>query len=192
MIKSKNFMSQKNRPALVRYGVVVIVLILWYSFIWDPVNARLEEKRTAYEAQQLKIVHLKKRINRLKNADKILASELKRLDSLKKRLVPGETTQQVSTNIQNSFLKKASDAGVEVVVYRSGSRRKWRGYPLAVSVFNIKGTTAQFVDLLEKLGAEKKLYRLNNINISKLRGNTSQLRINLEVEALFPGDKAEI
>ncbi len=191
-MNSKTFTSQKNRPALIRYGVVIIALILWYSFIWDPLTGKLEEKQTALEAQQLRITHLKKRINRLKNVDKRLAAEIKRLDHLKNRLVPGDSPQQVSTNIQNSFLKRASESGVEVVVYRSGSKRRWRGYQLAVSVFNLRGTTAQFVDLLEQLEKEKTISRLNNINIANHRGKPSQLRINLEVEALFLGAKAEI
>ena len=188
----KTFLSQKNRPALVKYGAVIIALILWYSFLWDPINTRLQEKQTALDAQQLKITHLKKRISRLRGVDKRLAVEIRRFEQLKKELVPGTDPQLVSTNIQNSFLKKASEAGVEVLVYRSGSKRRWRGYRLAVSIFNIKATTAQFVELLEKLELEKRLLRLNNLNISNLRGKPSHLRINLEVEALFLGDKAEI
>ncbi len=189
---ANKFFTQRNRPALLRYGIPVIALILWYSFLWDPVTAKMEEKQTVVEAQQLKITHLKKRITRLKNVEKRLAAEKKRLEQMKKRLVPGDNPQQVSTNIQNSFLKKASDTGVEVLVYRSGPKRRWRDYLLAVSVFNIRATTAQFVELLEKIELGKKLLRLNNINISNLRGKPSQLRINLEVEALFLGDKAEL
>lgn len=186
------FLSQRNRPALVKYGVVIIALILWYSFLWDPINARLQEKQTALDAQQLKITHLRKRISRLRGVDNRLAAEIRRLEHLKKELVPGADPQLVSNKIQNSFLKKASEAGVEVLVYRNGSKRHWRDYRLAVSIFNIKATTAQFVDLLERLELEKKLLRLNNVNISALRGKPSHLRINLEVEALFLGDKAEI
>ncbi len=185
-------LTQKNRPALVKYGAVMIAIILWYSFMWDPINAKLEEKQSTLATQELKIAHLKKRISRLKGIEKRLVAEKKRLEQMKKRLVPGDNPQQVSTNIQNSFLKKASDAGMDVLVYRSGPKRRWREYQLAVSVFNIRGTTKQFVELLEKIELGKQLLRLNNLNISNLRGKASQLRVNLEVEALFIGKKAEL
>ncbi|RUM87532.1 MAG: hypothetical protein DSZ23_05670 [Thermodesulfatator sp.] len=188
----KSFISQNNRPAFIKYGVVIIVLILWYSFLWSPVNEKISERQAALETQALKISNLQKRLSRLKGVEKRLSIEQASFEKFKKRLVPGNNPQMVSTNIQNSFLKDASEAGMEVLVYRSGNKRRWRDYMLAVSVFNIKGSTAQFVDLLEKVESGYKLLRLNNISISKIRAKTPLLRINLEVEALFMGDKAEI
>ena len=98
----------------------------------------------------------------------------------------------VSTNIQNSFLKDASDAGLEVLVYRSGPRRRWRKYQLAVSIFNTKGSLSQFVELLERIETGRQLLRLNNVTIANIRGKASKLTINLELEALFMGDKIEL
>ena len=188
----KSFISQNNRPAFIKYGVVIIVLILWYSFLWSPINEKISERQAALETQALKISNLQKRLSRLKGVEKRLSIEQASFEKFKKRLVPGNNPQMVSTNIQNSFLKDASEAGMEVLVYRSGNKRRWRDYMLAVSVFNIKGSTAQFVDLLEKVESGYELLRLNNISISKIRAKTPLLRINLEVEALFMGDKAEI
>jgi len=188
----KSFLQQNNRPAFIKYGVVIIVLILWYSFLWSPINEKISERQAALETQALKISNLQKRLSRLKGVEKRLSIEQASFEKFKKRLVPGNNPQMVSTNIQNSFLKDASEAGMEVLVYRSGNKRRWRDYMLAVSVFNIKGSTAQFVDLLEKVESGYELLRLNNISISKIRAKTPLLRINLEVEALFMGDKAEI
>jgi len=144
------------------------------------------------EVQRSKVQRLKRRIDKLKGIDKRLSLELQKLDRMKRSLVPGENPQVMATNIQNSFLKKSSDAGVEVLVYRIGSRRRWRGYQLAVSIFNIKTTVSQFVKLLEDIASEKRLQRLNNVNISAPRGRSSHLRINMEVEALFLGEKAKL
>ncbi len=188
----KSIKSGSDRSAIVKYGAVIIAVILWYSFLWSPLNARIQKHRTNLEAQEMKINRLKKRITRLKGIDKKLEAEKRRLQAFKSKLVPGKSLQMVSTNIQNSFLKDASDAGLEVLVYRSGPRRHWRKYQLAVSIFNTKGSLSQFVELLERIETGRQLLRLNNVTISNIRGKASKLNINLELEALFMGDKIEL
>ncbi|NPA94831.1 MAG: hypothetical protein GXO58_05320 [Thermodesulfobacteria bacterium] len=182
----------KNQPVWVRYGVAVIVVILWYVFILSPIKSKMESRKMALEGQELKIERLKRRIKKLSNIDKELAQEKKRFQLLQKRLIPGRTLQEVATNLQNSFLKNAKKAEVEVLVYRSGSPRKWRDYKLAVAIFSIKCSLSQFLDLLELLDKEKKFQRINNINVSTIRGKKSELRINMEIEGLFLGDKAKL
>ncbi len=182
----------KNQPALVRYGAAAIIIILWYAFILSPVESKMESRQMALEGQELKIQRLKRRIKKLSNLDKEFAQEKKRFQNLKKRLIPGQTLQQVATNLQNSFLQKAKKAKVEVLVYRSGNPRRWRDYKLAVAIFSLKCTLPNFLDLLELLDKENRFQRINNINLSTIRGKKSELRINMEIEGLFLGDKAKL
>ncbi len=187
-----NLFGQKKQSTLVRYGVIIIALIMWYIFILSPINAKIEAKRTELEAQQLKIQRLKKRIKNLANIDKEFSQEKNRFENLKKRLIPGDTLQLVATNMQNAFLQKAKEAGVEVLVYRSGSSRRWRSYRLAVSIFNLQSDLPQFLELLQALDREKRFQRINNVNFSSVRGKKSEYRINMEIEGLFLGDKAKL
>ncbi len=187
-----SLMGGKNQSTLVRYGLIVIVLILWYGLILSPINSRIKTRQETLETQELRVQMLQKRIRKLSNIDKEFSLEKKRFVNLKKRLIPGDSLQLVATNMQNSFLQKAKKAGAEVLVYRSGSPRRWRDYRLAVSIFNLKCNLSQLLDLLESLYREGRLQRINNINFSTIRGRKSELRINMEVEGLFLGDKAKL
>ncbi len=184
--------GHKKQSFLVRYGIIVIAFILWYVFILNPINSKIESTKNGLEAQEFKIQRLKKRIKRLSNIDKEFEQEMKRFENLKKRLIPGDTLQMVATNMQNSFLQKAKKAKVEVLVYRSGSPRSWRDYRLAVSIFNLKSNLANFLELLQALDREKRFQRINNVNFSTIRGKKSEIRINMEIEGLFLGDKARL
>ncbi len=187
-----SLMGGKNQSVLVRYGVIVIALILWYALVLSPIDSRIRSRQESLESQELRIEMLERRIKKLSNIDKEFAKEKKRFENLKKRLIPGDSLQLVATNMQNSFLQKAKKAGVEVLVYRSGSPRRWRDYRLAVSIFNLKSNLSQFLDLLEALDGEKRFQRINNVNFSTIRGRKSELRINMEIEGLFLGDKAKL
>ncbi len=191
MIKS-GLLGQKKQSFLVRYGIVVIAFILWYVFIINPISSKIESTKSGLEAQEFKIQRLKKRIKRLSNIDKEFEQEKRRFENLKKRLIPGDTLQMVATNMQNSFLQKAKDAGVEVLVYRSGRSRSWRDYRLAISIFNLKSDLESFLELLQAINREKRFQRINNVNFSTIRGKKSELRINMEIEGLFLGDKAKL
>jgi len=167
-------------------------LILWYALVLSPIDSRIKSRQESLESQELRIQRLERRIKKLSNIDKEFAQEKKRFENLKKRLIPGDSLQLVATNMQNSFLQKAKKAGAEVLVYRSGSPRRWRNYRLAVSIFNMKCALTQFLDLLEALDAEKRFQRINNVNFSTIRGKKSEIRINMEIEGLFLGDKAKL
>ncbi len=187
-----SLIANRNQSALVRYGIVVIVLILWYALIYSPISAKIESMRASSEGQELRIQRLKSRIKKLSTIDKDLTKEKKRLEELKKRLIPGTTLQFVATNMQNDFLQKAKKAGVEVLVYRSGSPRRWRDYQLAVAIFNLKCDLSHFLDLLDAIYKENRFQRINNVNFSTVRGRKSELRINMEIEGLFLGEKAKL
>lgn len=183
-----SFSNLKKQPPLVRYGILLIIVIVWHTLIYSPMKSSIELKKTRLEAQELKIARLKKRINRLKDIEKKLSMEKMKLAQLKRRLVPGNSIQMVATNIQDSFLKKASKNDINVLVYRSGRPRKWKSYKLAVAIFNLKTDIVKLVNFLEDFYSEKRLQRINNINVSTMRGKEKELRVNLEVEALFLGD----
>jgi len=186
-------LTLKRQKPIIRYGIFVIIIIIWYSLIYSPLNAKIELIKTEIQQQKLKIKNTNRRIRRLSNIEKMLNRERQELASLKRLLVKGDTIQMVATNIQDAFLKAASKVNVNVLVYRSGSPRKWRQYQLAVSIFNIKADIKQFVELLERIYAQKRLQRLNNVNISTIKKGkeNSELRINMEIEALFLGEKAK-
>ena len=180
---------KKQRP-LVRYGIFIIIVIVWYALIYSPLNAKIDFKKDKIEHQQIKIRKIKKQIKYLSNIEKALNKERQELLKLKRLQIKGDTIQMVATNIQDAFLKEASKENINVLVYRSGSPRKWRSYKLAVSIFNIRADIEKFVKFLEKIYAKRRLQRLNNVSISSLRNKNLELRINLEIEALFLGENA--
>ncbi len=178
-----------HKAPFLRYGILIIVVILWYSFIYDPLSRKLENKTLQVESQTARIRLINKEFKKLRGVNDKIKLAKSKLERLKKQLLPGDTPQVVASNLQDLLLKKASEAGLEVVTYKTSRSRHWRDYQLAVSTFTVKTDTAKlvgFLNLLERAGKE---YRIYNINIIKVRGRKPYLRVNLEVEALVLQEK---
>jgi len=127
-----------NGSPLLRYGFLVIGLILWYSLAWAPLSGKIEELDSRIEVQEAKIGRLKRDIKRHRGVDQRIVQSKRRLTVAVKGLMPGDTPQLVASNLQDTLLKMASEAGLQVITYKTGRQRKWRDYQLAVAIFSAK------------------------------------------------------
>jgi type II secretory pathway component PulM len=177
-------LSSKRSP-LLRYGLLVIGLILWYSLIWNPLSGKIEELDSRLETQEAKIGRLKRDIKRHRGVDQHVIQSERRLATALKGLMPGDTPQLVASNLQDILLKMASKADLQVITYKTGRVRKWKGYQLAVATFSAKTDTRKLVNFLKLLDDDHRVFRIQNINLVKVKGRDPHLRVNLEVEALF-------
>jgi hypothetical protein len=177
-------LSSKRSP-LLRYGLLVIGLILWYSLIWNPLSGKIEELDSRLETQEAKIGRLKRDIKRHRGIDQRVIQSERRLATALKGLMPGDTPQLVASNLQDILLKMASKADLQVITYKTGRVSKWRGCQLAVATFSAKTDTRKLVKFLKLLDDDHRVFRIQNINLVKVKGRNPHLRVNLEVEALF-------
>lgn len=177
-------LSGKRSP-LLRYGLLVIGLILWYSLIWNPLSGKIEELDSRLETREAKIGRLKRDIKRHRGVDQHVIQSERRLATVLKGLMPGDTPQLVASNLQDILLKMASQADLQVITYKTGRVRKWRGYQLAVATFSAKTDIKKLVKFLKLLDDDHRIFRIQSINLVKVRGRNPHLRVNLEVEALF-------
>jgi hypothetical protein len=177
-------LSSKRSPIL-RYGLLVIGLVLWYSLIWNPLSGKIEELDSRLEIQEAKIGHLKRDIKRHRGVDQRVMQSEQRLATVVKGLMPGDTPQLAASNLQDILLKMASEADFQVITYKTGRVRKWRGYQLAVADFSAKTDIRKLVNFLKLLDKDRRVFRIQSISVVKVKGRDPYLRVNLEVEALF-------
>ncbi len=173
-----------RKGPVLKYGVLIIGVILWYALIWNPIATKVSELEEENRSKEARIERLDKTIKRLKDVDKRLQRARERLNAAKRDLVPGDDPQLVASNLQNLLLKKASEHGIEVITYKTGPMKKWKGHDLAVVAFTLKTNTRSLVEFLQKLNADRELFRIRTMNIVKIRGRDSYLRARLEFEAL--------
>ena len=183
MAISHQLFSKKS--SILRYGLLVIGLILWYSLIWNPLSGKLEELDSRLEAQEAKIGRLKRDIKRHRGIDKRVMQSEQRLATAEKGLMPGDTLQLVASNLQDILLKMASEADLQVITYKTGRVRKWRDYQLAVATFSARTDIEKLVKFLKILDDDRRVFRIQSISVVKVKGRNPHLRVNLEVEALF-------
>jgi hypothetical protein len=177
-------LSSKKSPIL-RYGLLVIGLVLWYSLIWNPLSGKIEELDSRLDIQEAKIGHLKRDIKRHRGVDQRVMQSEQRLATAVKGLMPGDTPQLVASNLQDILLKMASEADLQVITYKTGRVSKWRGYELAVATFSAKTDIRKLVKFLKLLDDDRRVFRIQSISVVKVMGRDPHLRVNLEVEALF-------
>ncbi len=179
----KKGVASGNSP-LLRYGILVIVVILWYSFVWDAISAKNSQLRDQIEARDAKIKRLQTRIRRFSGLDARLKAAQRQLFALEKRLLPGANPQIVASNLQDILNSAAADAGLEVTTYRTIKGRRWKQRKLAAVRLTLKGDTAKLVKFLELIRKKNGLIRVSNLNVVKVSGRNPYLRINIEAEAL--------
>jgi len=177
-------LSSKRSP-LLRYGFLVIGLILWYSLVWAPLSGKIEGLDSRLETQETKIGHLKRDIKHHRGVDQRVMQSEQRLTTAVKGLIPGDTPQLVASNLQDILLKMASEADLQVITYKTGRVRKWRGYQLAVATFSAKTDTRKLVKFLKLLDDDHRVFRIQSISVVKVKGRHPHLRVNLDMEALF-------
>ncbi len=170
---------------LLKYGLLMILVIIWYGFLFQPMMNGIEENRIKAQRLENRLKRLTSTLRRTKNLDKRLADARKGLERRKRQLVPGANHQIVTSNLQDMLLKKAADAGLEVVTYKTSSRKKWRNYTLAVVNLTVKSDTNKLVQYLKSLEDTQKAIRIGSINIVTVRGRNPHIRVRMDVEALY-------
>ncbi len=174
-----------SRSPLLRYGILAIVVIVWYSFVWDAVSSRTEMLRETLEAKEAKVQRLQAKLKKNSGLESKLKNAERQYTALEKRLLPGDTIQIVASNLQDMLNTAAAEAGLEVTTYRTIKGRKWRKKQLAAVRLTLKGDTAKLVKFLELIKKKNKIVRINSLNVVKVSGRKPYLRINIEAEALF-------
>jgi type II secretory pathway component PulM len=174
-----------GKSPILWYGLLVIVLILWYSLVWEPLSQKLGEMDAKIETQEQKIDRLDREIRRNREVDQEIKQAGQKLSALTKNRIPGDTPQLVASNLQDMLLKRASEADLEVITYKTARERKWRGRELAVTTFTVKTDTRKLVHFLKLLEDDRRVFRVYSINVVKVEGRNPHLRVSLEVEALF-------
>ncbi len=173
----------KGSPILF-YGTIVIFIILWYAAIFSPLRQRMENINTRIEASILEERRLKKELAQLSQIRNTLEFKRRKLDGLKSKQLPGATPQEVSTKLQDLLVKKASSHGLNVISYRAGTIRSWKGYQVASVKMTLNADTDTLVAFLRDIENDSRLLRFKAINISKIMGKNPVLRTTIEVEAL--------
>jgi len=178
-----------NSP-VIRGGILLSALILWYSFIYSPLSNMASSTRDELALQESRVDRLEKRIRRAQGAVQRLKRAEAEAESLFAKMVPGQNAQEVASHLQNLVLKEAERAGVTVTLYRSGKPRKYQEYLLVPVSFTLNCNSTQLMNLLSSLSMYDKIVRFRSINISTMRGDPPRLRVNMEIEALFLGEES--
>ncbi|MDA8161429.1 MAG: GspMb/PilO family protein [Desulfobacteraceae bacterium] len=179
-----------SKSPVLRYGVLAIAFIIWYSFIFDPLTKKIEEVTSNIDLTDAKILKTKKDIKRLHGIDQQLKQAENDRSMIMKRLIPGQNPQLVASNLQDIILKKASDAGMDVLSYRTFAGNKWHDYQLGTATLITKASTKSLTRFLMSLDSEDRIIRVNNLNIIVMQGNNPYIRVNMDVDALYiPGVK---
>jgi hypothetical protein len=153
--------------------------------VYTPLSGKIKDLDSRHETQEKKIEYLKQEIKRHRGIDQRIIQSKQRLTNALQRLLPGDTPQVTASNLQDILLKMASKADLEIITYKTGRIKEWRGYHLATATFSAKTDTRKLVNFLRLLDYDHRAFRIHNINLVKIGGRNPYLRVNLEVEALF-------
>jgi len=173
-----------TQSPIFRYGLVVIAAILWYAIAWDPISSRLAELSDAIDKAERSSRKLAIRIADLQGVDQEMRRATQQYEETKRAFLPGATPQAVGTALQDITLKKASEAGLEIITYRTGTGKDWRSYPIGNVTLTAKTSTRGLVSFLRKLEQERGVFRIDSLNVTKMTGRDPHLRVTITIEAI--------
>lgn len=178
------FNKMNDKSPVLRYGILAIIIIVWYSFVWEQIAGRTDILKEAIEVKSATVTRLQAKLKKNSGLETKLKKEMRLYAALEKRLLPGTNPQIVASNLQDLLNTAAAEAGLEVTTYRTIKGRKWRKKQLAAVRLTLKGDTSALVKFLELISKKNSLIRISNMNIVKVNGRKPYLRINIEAEAL--------
>lgn len=180
-----------NSP-VIKFGLLVIVWIVWYVFFYSELSSKIKEGETERESLRLQLSTLNKEKEKLSKVTALLEAKRHELENLKKRAIPGDNPQVVASNLQNLVLTYASKKDIDVLSYRTSASSRWKEYTVARTTFTFNCSKENFVELLRFFDFQKKLIRPSRVNIVWIRGKNSHIRVILDIEALFIDEKGGV
>lgn len=184
-MKTSGWQFDPKSP-VVRYGILIIAIIFWYSLLFDPLVKKIHDMDNRISATHRKIIKAKTEIKLLHGINEQLRQAEQDKTRFMQRLIPGENPQVVASNLQDMLLKKASDAGMEVLSYRTSAGGKWHDYQLGTASLITKAGMKGLTRFLLALDAEDRIIRMNNLSIMVIQGPNPYSRINMDVDAICP------
>lgn len=179
-----------SKSPILRYGVLAIAFIIWYSFIFEPLAKKVTEVTGNIYLTDAKILKTKKDIKRLYGIDRKLKQVENDRSMVMKRLIPGQNPQLVASNLQDILLKKASDAGMDVLSYRTFAGNRWHDYQMGTATLITRASIKSLTRFFMSLDSEDRIIRVNNLSIIAMQGNDPYIRVSMDVDALYiPGVK---
>jgi len=177
------------KSPLVRYGILIIAWILWYSLFYSSIKAKVKQEETRVSALKIRLSSIQREVKNCRKEGMKLAYFKKSISALRAMAIEGGDPQVVASNLQNMILTYASQKNIEVETYRTGSPTKWKNYRVARTTFTFKCNRENFVELLRFFEETKRLVRPKRLNILWIRGRNSYIRVVLDVEALCVNKK---
>jgi len=171
---------------LLKYGILIIGLILWYVLIWSNLNDMLAQNITEQEKLSLKLQNLHKEAQKLANSDKRLKRAEETFQGLKAKLIQAENSQIAGNILQDQLFKFCSENKIEVLSYKTERPGKWRDKETPTVNFTLKTQLPELLKLLSYIeNHTQHLWRIRQLYIVSMRGNDPHLRITLAVETIF-------
>lgn len=171
---------------IIKYGILVICVIIWYVVVWSGLNDLLSQNAADQEKLSIKLQNLHKETQKLADADKRLKKAQAEFEALKARLMQGENSQVVGNLLQDQLFKFCSDNKIEVLSYKTERPGKWQDKETPTVNFTLKTQLPELLKLISYIeNHNQHLWRIRQLYIVSMRGNDPHLRVTLGVETLF-------
>jgi uncharacterized membrane protein YhiD involved in acid resistance len=179
-----------NKSPILKYGIIVIIFILWSEFVWDNLETRLEKLNSQIEQTEKNIKKFNKTGKDLKNIEQRLKEIQTKKNIQNSSILSDSDPTVVASQLQDTILKKASENKLQVVTYRVSTQRKWKNYTVVSTYFNFKTNLDNIVAFLQSIESDQRFYRVHLVDILPVKGNDPHIRFSIELEALcLKGEK---
>lgn len=171
---------------IIKYGILIIGLILWYVVVWSGLNDLIFQNAAEQEKLSLKLQTLHKETQKLADADKRLKKAEEEFEMLRAKLMQGDNSQVVGNLLQDQLFKFCSDNKIEALSYKTERAGKWQDKETPTVNFTLKTQLPELLKLISYIeNRQQHLWRIRQLYIVSMRGNDPHLRVTLGVETIF-------
>lgn len=172
------------RQWILGVALVILFVFVWWDQVYSPLRAEQAELAVDLFQGDQERDRLRQRIERLFHTPQNQKKMEETMASLQRFVVPGNSLEDISANIQIWVQKFLESHDLSLLTYRGLPSSKWREYSVSRVRFQLNASTQGFSDLLERLENMEKAIRIESLGVEYRRSREKDLRVSLDLGAV--------
>ncbi len=166
-------------------ALVLLCVFVWWDQIYSPLRAEQAELTARLFQGVQERDHVRQRFERLLVTPRNSREMEEKMSSLRRLLVPGNSLEEASANMQLWVQKYLESHDLTLRTYQGLAPSKWREYPVSRVRFQLNASTQGFSDLLESLETMEQAVRIEGLGVEYRRSREKDLDVSLDLGAVF-------
>ncbi|SLM30373.1 hypothetical protein MTBBW1_2200027 [Desulfamplus magnetovallimortis] len=177
--------NRRNRQWFMGGLLALLVIIVWWVYLFDPVVLEIEQAEDEYAIQLNKKMKVKEKIRELEKLHAENMIQDNEVENFAELMVSGENLEEINAVVQQKIQNVTGENNISLQKYQVLRSTKWQDYDMGVLEFTVKTDHKGIATLLKFLEDFRQLVRIGRVSINYRKSREDNLNMTFRVETLF-------